>query len=304
MSGKWFVYKDEIVQGPYNSDDVHVRLNSGDLRAADMIWGAGMTDWNRISWWQSELPSLLNYRPAPLPDVVRVKNRPPDAPTLLVAVKTAPVVGAEPSVVEAEPSTETVYFGRRDEAPDAALDPARTVQLAVVAATSTPEAWHYALSGQSLGPFDHAQLLERLKTAEPLHEVMLWTKGMKEWAPIYEFHELLSELNANKRAFPRAELDGKVVLEIDGALQSASLLTISEGGVSVRFPRPVRSGQNIAIEIQSRIFEGSIAARADVRFAVGGIVGLRFSAIAIEAKTMIGEYIRQSESTRHNTRAA
>src|ERR1035437_6129540 len=52
------------------------------------------------------------------------------------------------------------------------------------------EAWHYAVGGQSKGPVSREDLIGQLKELGGVGEVMIWTKGMKEWAPLYEFHDL------------------------------------------------------------------------------------------------------------------
>ena len=143
MATKWFVQKDETVDGPLSAEDVKSRVQAGQLTAQHLIWGRGMGAWQKIQWWMGELPNLAN------------------------AQLSEPV----------------------------------------------PELWHYAYNGKSLGPFNKAQLVDELKNVANMGEVMVWTKGMKEWAALFEFHELLTAIGVNKRQFPRADLTGKATIK-------------------------------------------------------------------------------------------
>ena len=276
-------------------------MQRGEVAPSDMICGTGMTAWNRITWWRAELQNLINFRPAPLPMVetpTRQQSKPaePAAPvTAAVTVASAPVEEPTGLFLGGE---QTLVTHVRSEAP--------TVQLGLqnAAAPAPSEAWHYALAGQTYGPYNHAELIHELETADPLHEVALWTRGMREWAPIYEFHGILSDLNANKRSFPRAELDGDVVLTADGLTYHAQILTISEGGLGVRLESPPPPGQMCVCEVQSPHLGKAFTCKVDVRFSVGGVTGLRFTEVTEEAKNKIGEFVRQSYLAVVQNRAA
>lgn len=165
------------------------------------------------------------------------------------------------------------------------------------------EAWHYALSGKSYGPYLRLELIDHLKHVSDIAEVMLWTKGMKEWAPVFEFHDILSKVGVNKRIFPRAELKGKAIVKVDGATLLAPLLTISEGGLGLQLESGLVSGQNVEIELQSPSFASPLNMRAEVRYAADGVVGLRFLNLNSETKGAISTFVRQNH-TRFNLKAA
>src|ERR1044072_2990250 len=171
-------------------------------------------------------------------------------------------------------------------------------------AEPVPESWHFAFGGKSHGPYNRATLLNELKQIQQLGEVMLWTKGMKEWAHLFEFHDILSDLGVNKRQFPRADLQGKAVIKTDGQTLIAPTLTISEGGFSVNLEGGgLVPGQNITVEIQSGSLREPLHCRADVRYASDGIVGVKFTNINSEAKSTIIALVRQT-TTRFVLKAA
>jgi hypothetical protein len=237
MSNVWFVLKDELMEGPLATEEVQNRLKSGQISSNGLIWGNGMPEWRRLSWWTQELPAF------------KVKN-----------------IGDE------------------------------TVTMA--------EAWHYALNGKSHGPLKRAELLIQLRRAQPLGDVLLWTKGMKEWAPIFEFHELLSELGVNKREFPRADIDGRAVIKTGGSTLIAPLLSISEGGLGAQLNSGLVPGMMVDLEIQSPVFRQILTARAETRYISMGVVGLRFKNLNAETKGAILAFVRQQNQTRFVLKAA
>ncbi len=157
------------------------------------------------------------------------------------------------------------------------------------------ETWHYADKGQSHGPFLREALLAKLKTLGSVGTVMLWTKGMKEWAPLFEMHDILTELGVNKRQFPRAELTGKAVLKDGGSTLVAPLVSISEGGFGIQLDSGVVTGQIVSVELHSPSFREVIHAKAEVRYAGTGVFGMKFIQISVENRGVIVQHVRQAQ---------
>lgn len=159
------------------------------------------------------------------------------------------------------------------------------------------ELWHFALNGSSHGPYKRNELLDELKKVNSLGDVLLWTKGMKEWAPLFEFHDILSAIGVNKRQFPRADINGQVTVKTgEGRTLVAQALTISEGGMGIALEEGVVSGQSVSVEINSPAFRGPVHAKADVRYVAHGVTGLRFSNVSQEHKGAIISFVRQSQT--------
>ena len=226
MASKWFVQKDDLIEGPISSEDVQSRLQAGVLTVQHLIWGKGMNGWQKIAWWQTELPNLAQLN------------------------------GSEPA----------------------------------------PEMWHYALNGKSYGPFNKAALVEELKNAANVGETMVWTKGMKEWAPIFEFHDLLTAIGVNKRQFPRADLSGRATIKTGDATLVANLLSISEGGCGLALEQGLVPGQAFTIELQSPSFRDTLHAKAECRYMSGGVCGVKFTHVNVETKGAIIQFVRQGQT--------
>lgn len=157
------------------------------------------------------------------------------------------------------------------------------------------ETWHYAHAGKSYGPFHKPQLVTELKNVSDLYEVMLWTKGMKEWASIFEFHDLLNAVGVNKRQFPRADVNGRAVIKTEDKTFIGKLITISEGGCGV-LAEGLSPGQTINLEMQSSAFREPLHAKAECRYISDGFAGLKFVQISSETKSSIIQFVKQSQT--------
>lgn len=157
------------------------------------------------------------------------------------------------------------------------------------------EVWHFASGGQSSGPVPREALANELKDLDSLGTVMLWTKGMKEWAPLFEFHDILSEIGVNKRQFPRADLTGKAVMKGDGNTLVAPLVSVSEGGFGIQLDGGLVPGQILTIELHSPAFREVLHAKAEMRYGSKGIIGMKFTQINQETKGAIIQFVRQTQ---------
>lgn len=165
------------------------------------------------------------------------------------------------------------------------------------------ETWHYALNGQSHGPMARELLISQLKGLDSVTDVMVWTKGMLEWAPLFEFHELLAQVGVNQRQYPRAPVTGKCVFKMDGNTLIAPLFSLSEGGFGANLNSGLAPGQVVAVELQSPMFRDALHARAEVRYVSGGVAGLKFTQISVETRGAIIQFIKTNQM-RFNIKAA
>ncbi|HMN67426.1 MAG TPA: GYF domain-containing protein [Bdellovibrionales bacterium] len=238
MSLKWFVQKDELVEGPLSTEDVQTRLNSGQLGAQALIWGRGFESWQRLNAWNQKAASLENT-----------------------------VVNLHPAEPVAQP-------------------------------------WHYAVAGKSYGPYPKPELIHQLKNMANLGEVMVWSKGMVEWAPLFEFHDMLNEIGVNKRQVPRADLEGRAIVKTSDSTLHAQMLTISEGGCGIYLTEGLVAGQHVQLEIESRAFGETLKLKAECRYVSEGVCGMKFINASSEIKGAIVQFVRQQTATRFAIKAA
>lgn len=155
--------------------------------------------------------------------------------------------------------------------------------------------WYYAIAGESHGPFTRQTLVEHLKEIKKHHEVLLWSKGMTNWTPIFEFYDLMNDVGINRRQFPRAEIEGRIILKWDDKTAIGMLEVIGEGGFGGRGFQNLAAGQFVSAEIQSTNFREPLHVKAEVRIIdEGGVIGCRFIKISTESRSLIIQYVRQA----------
>ena len=164
---------------------------------------------------------------------------------------------------------------------------------------ANPEVWHYAHDGSTYGPLAWNDMLSNLKglratSMDQLVNVMVWTKGMKEWASVLEFHEILESLGVNKRDTPRAAITGKAIIKALGNTFVSPLRHVGEGGCGCDAIPGLTPGETVTIELQSDALKASVHAKAQVRYVTDRLVGLKFTQLNVENKGLIVQYVRRS----------
>ena len=153
--------------------------------------------------------------------------------------------------------------------------------------------WYYMYEKESYGPFPKKQLIEKISKIKRKKEVALWTEGISSWLNIFEFKDILSEVGINRRAHPRVDVEGTVIIKVDGQTHLAQLKTISAGGCGLTQATHLSVGQRMHIEIQSKHFMAPLKAIAEVRYiSKSGFVGIKFEQIHMESQSAIIEYIK------------
>ncbi len=224
----WFIYSQELVDGPFSTEQVRARLASGQLTAEDRIWGRGHEQWQTLTWWsenQHQSTAHQTYEPSKKPGGL----------------------------------------------------------------------WHYAQHGQSHGPFSRDELVETLKTLAKNGEILIWTKGMKAWAPLYEFHDLMADIGVNQRQHPRVDISGRVSLKYEKMNVLGQLVTLSEGGFGANITQNIlQPGAICTAELQVS-GRPPLKSQVEVRYVTeDGYAGFKFVQLHTEGLTTIVDLIRQA----------
>ncbi|MEZ4872112.1 MAG: GYF domain-containing protein [Bdellovibrionales bacterium] len=158
--------------------------------------------------------------------------------------------------------------------------------------------WHYGTGGDSFGPFGRADLIAQLKNLASLENVLLWTNGMNDWMPIFEFHDILGELGINRRKQFRAEASGSVAVSRGtNDITNGQIISISEGGLGFKGNSNYNKGETVQLIIDSPIFKHKVKVDAEVKYCTeGGYVGVSFKKIHPETQSQIVGYIKRAEA--------
>ena len=169
------------------------------------------------------------------------------------------------------------------------------------------QAWHYAMDGESKGPMSRAELLHELRHIREKDEILVWTKGMKQWADLFEFHDLVDELGLNRRSQPRAKVDGSLVVTTDeGGKLMGHLRTCSEGGIGAGgFHKDLSMGQTVTLDVTSDKLGEAFNVKAQVQYITeNGYAGFKFLSIGAEAKSRIVQHINANKHPDESQEAA
>ena len=163
--------------------------------------------------------------------------------------------------------------------------------------TVTQQLWHYAIEGESKGPMPRVELVNELKNLHHKGEILVWTKGMKAWADLFEFHDLLDEMGLNRREHPRSPINGSIVVKYDDQTIIGLLKSISPGGFgAVNLGNTLSIGQVVSVEIKSESLNSTVVVKSIVQYvSESGFYGFKFQSINMEAKAHIMEFIRRSK---------
>jgi hypothetical protein len=156
--------------------------------------------------------------------------------------------------------------------------------------------WHYAIDGTSKGPLSRSELVNEIKNLRNSSEILVWTKGMKAWSDLYQFHDLVDEIGFNRREHPRSPIEGAVILKSDKTCFMGNLKTISPGGFGAnKIDLNLSIGQTVEVEIKSEKLSDVLNIKATVQYiSEAGFFGFQFQNISQEAKSVILEYLRKA----------
>lgn len=167
--------------------------------------------------------------------------------------------------------------------------------LSEAAKATDPRKWHFAFQGESQGPLSRRDLINELKKLKgDANDALIWTKGMTNWAPIFEFHDIMDDVGVNRRNYPRAPVVGSVEFEHGNQTISGQLCSISEGGFGVKnISYDLAPGMVLKLELHAPDIGGTIHASAQVRYMDSDTIGFKFTNVNREAQSQIISYVKE-----------
>jgi hypothetical protein len=59
---KWFTLDNEVIEGPYSTEMLLRKMESGDISSSSLIWGPLQAGWKPFEWWKQALPHLKSVQ--------------------------------------------------------------------------------------------------------------------------------------------------------------------------------------------------------------------------------------------------
>lgn len=101
MNRQWYVYKNNVQEGPYNWEQLKEHTADGSLKKDDLVWTEGMEEWAAASNIADLFPAQVT--PPPVPQQYKAK---PPIPPALRKEYSAPAAESEQSGITAKDDTE------------------------------------------------------------------------------------------------------------------------------------------------------------------------------------------------------
>jgi hypothetical protein len=170
----------------------------------------------------------------------------------------------------------------------------KTEELVKASQVHPAQMWRVKNGEQETKPMTHDQMMVFLKELTDLSQVKLWTEGYADWKEVFQIHKIMDDLGVSRRVHPRVPIMGTLACEGNGVNFNARLQSISEGGLGVITPQPIRIGEKFRATVKSPNLTSPISMTIEVVYtAASGYAGLRFSGLQTEAQSLIVEYVNK-----------
>lgn len=176
------------------------------------------------------------------------------------------------------------------------------------------QVWYIYQNGQQIGPFESTQVTQLLSNKMISHDGFIFKVGWKDWRPLQEGLEELgvtgvqappptpgSEKKAEKRSdqFPRASIQGRVVVHNNGQLSIGEGVNISATGIFVETKEELFTvGEQLKLSVRCKGLDKAFNAQAivirynnDNRYPVG--YGLQYIEIPDKARKDIQRLVEE-----------
>jgi hypothetical protein len=155
------------------------------------------------------------------------------------------------------------------------------------------DVWYLQSGGFHSGPYRGTEILEKVSSREVTGQAMAWTPELRRWTSIYEIPFIVDRLGICRRKHPRAPLVGTV--HMAGVEQETNIhaMSISQGGIGIRFLVQPQMGVEYSIYLDSPLLAGNFYARGRVVYTFENETGIEFTHVSKENRRAIGEYLMQ-----------
>lgn len=260
---KWFLQLNGRIQGPLNNEDLQTVLqNIGEENASQaLVWKRGLNEWIKANKWKA-------FDKAPVKVSAKASTKTPVKPD----DKTQAIESFENTVFENTIFEKTFAHNYNE-----------------------GNFYRVQLNFIDQPPMTKAELMDFVAKQEDVSKIAIQDPATKEWREVYTFPDIVEKLGLSRRKQSRvpilAQFTGK---SHSNENLSCTVITISQGGMGFTENYELKIGDEIEGQISSPHFFQPVHVKADVIYAgQDGYVGLEFSQIADESKSVIIDYIKK-----------
>jgi hypothetical protein len=155
------------------------------------------------------------------------------------------------------------------------------------------DVWYLKSEGFNSGPYGISAILEKINSRQISTNASAWTPELKQWTSIYEIPQIIEQLGISRRRYPRAPLVGTVHLSGVEQENEITAMSISKGGLGIRFLEDPKLGVEYSMYLDSPLLRGNIYARGRLVYTYENETGIEFTHVSRENHSAIITYLMQ-----------
>jgi hypothetical protein len=156
--------------------------------------------------------------------------------------------------------------------------------------------WKFRMNGVESKASSLKDMIKILKGQNLQGQLEVWSSAKPHWQTIYAVPEVADQLGLSRRSHSRVPILGTYTGEGPEGPFKYNLFTISEGGVGLVDCVDFKIGDHLKGVISSPNLPIEITCFSEVVYSgQGGVIGLQFTSLPIEASSVLIEYVRKFE---------
>jgi len=315
---KWFCLSDNYIKGPYSTDELKKVIATLIQPGQSYVWTRGATEWMAADRWN---PNMVPEKHFPNSDdtlghEARLTNSTQTsthiapvstaafnpnaatsnpAPSALSASPLQPLQPQDAQEQEIEEVTQTktdmMLYGRKHSTLITKKDPEAKPFLSI----NNAEKYRVQLNFIEQPQMTKDELMQFTAQQDDVSKISIYDNKTRLWKEVYAFPEIVEKLGLTRRKHPRVP----ILAQFSGTSNrhekiTARVITLSEGGIGLTEIYDLQVGDKLAGQITSPHFYTPLKMEADVTYSGhDGYVGLSFSQINDDAKSLILDYVKR-----------
>ncbi len=259
---KWFINQNSYIRGPFSNEDVKqfIVTHPSDL-AQIYIWARGYSEWIRGDRWNDQ--------------------------KIVDQYKTASMMAHLPKTKEAAANNPVPLAQNKNSL-------SQDIIKNVAEHTIEKYRVQYNFVAQPDMTFD--ELIQFTARSNDVSKIAVFDKKGQEWKDIYSLPQVVAKLGITRRKGQRvpilAQFTGTKAFDKNPMIQK--VITVSIGGIGITDNFDLKLGEVIKGQLTSPHFYSPITIEAEVTYSgMDGYVGLKFTHINDEGKSLITDYVKK-----------
>lgn len=294
---KWFCLNDNFVKGPYSTEELQRLISSMTKPSESFVWTRGITDWLAADRWTAHIiqQSTTSHQEDALGQKshhvnTQTENESPESKPASTHLNRSDFQEEDEEITMTK--TDMMLYGRKHST--LVTTPAKADVKPILNNTDA-EKYRVQLNFVEQPQMTKEELMQFTSQQEDVSKISIYDKNTRLWKEVYAFPEIVEKLGLTRRKHPRVP----ILAQFSGSSTrheklTARVITLSEGGIGLTDVYDMQIGDKLSGQITSPHFYTPLKLEAEVTYSGhDGYVGLAFTQINDDAKSLIMDYVRR-----------